>query len=136
MGYLDETLKRASMQSIREYLLYGVEGEEHTTESYEERLKRACKELREIVKRYDEEGEDSELHRVINNIIAEHEHVYMEMGMQAGFRLAKQLGRLPENERHYEQYKEMYDSLFGNVTKVIEVLQEAQRDVEEVYISN
>jgi len=41
MGYLNETLKRASIQSLREYFLYGVDGNEYTTKSYEVRIKKA-----------------------------------------------------------------------------------------------
>jgi len=136
MGYLNETLKRASVQSVREYLLYGVDGEEHTTKSYEVRLKKAYGEWRDIVKKYDEDGEDSELYRIINKVIVEHEHVYMEMGLLAGFQLAKEIEGSEDDGKLCLRYKEMYSSLFQDVTKVIEELQKAQKDAEEMYISS
>lgn len=136
MGYLNETLKRASIQSLREYFLYGVDGNEYTTKSYEVRIKKAHQEWRNIVKEYDEDGEESKLYRVISSVLAEHGHVYMEMGIQAGFQLAKDLEGIQDNEKQYLQYKEMYSSLFQDVTKVIEELQRAQNYAEEMYISS
>jgi len=73
---------------------------------------------------------------VISSVLAEHEHVYMEMGIQAGFQLSKDIEGIQDNEKQYLQYKEMYSSLFQDVTKVIEELQRAQNDAEEMYISN
>lgn len=136
MGYLNDVLKRASVQSLREYLLYGVDGEEFTTKSYEVRIKKAFEEWRGIVNRYDDGGEDSELYRVISRGLAEHEHVYMEMGIQAGFQLAKEIEGNQGGDKQFLQYKEMYSSLFRDVTKVIEELQKAQNEAEEMYISN
>jgi len=135
MGYLKETMKRASVQSIREYLLYGVDGEEHTTKSYEARLKKAYDEWKEVVQEYDEEGEDSKLYCAVSNIITEYEHVYMEVGLLAGFRLAKEIERNGDDEKHEIKYKEMYSSLFQDVTQVIDELQAAQKIAEEIYIS-
>lgn len=112
MGYLNETLKRASIQSLREYFLYGVDGNEYTTKSYEVRIKKAHQEWHSIVNEYDEDGEESKLYRVISSVLAEHEHVYMEMGIQAGFQLAKDIEGIQDNEKQYLQYKEMYSSLF------------------------
>lgn len=134
MGYLNETLKRVNVQSLREYLLCGTEGGEYSTENYEERLKKAYGRWRDIVKEYDSDGEDSELFRVINNVLAEHENVYMEMGIQAGFRLARGLEEEQDSREQFQGYKNMYTSLFKEVTEVIEKLQKAQNVAEDIYI--
>jgi len=90
MSYVEETLKRASVQSIREYLMYGDSVGEQT-ESYEERLNKAFKDCLQIAQKYDSRGEESELFAAINSMVTEHENVYMEIGIQAGFRLAKEM---------------------------------------------
>lgn len=133
-GLLNDALKRASVQSLREYLLYGVDGEEYTTKSYEVRIKKAFEEWRGIVNKYDDGGEDFDFYRVISRVLAEHEHVYMEMGIQAGFRLAKEMEGNQGDDKQNLKYKEMYSSLFQDVTKVIEELQKAQNEAWEIYI--
>ena len=35
-----------------------------------------------------------------------------------------------------ESYKELYFKLFDSTTKAIEILQQAQRETEEIYIAN
>lgn len=136
MSYLKESLKRASVQSLREYLLYGVGGDSFTTTSYEVRIKKAYKKWVNIVKEYEEEWEDSKLFKCISDVIAEYEHVHMEMGIQAGFQLARDIERSGEEEGLCEKYKDMYSLLFQDVTVVIEELQKAQKSAEEIFISN
>jgi len=133
MNYLNNTLKRASIQSLREYFLYGVSDEAYSTRSYEIRIKKAYERWRDVVKKY--EKEDSELERAFRDVITEHEHVYMELGIQAGFQLAREIERSGENERIYARYKEMYSSLFHDVAKAIEDLQKAQKNAEEIYVT-
>jgi len=59
----------------------------------------------------------------------------MELGIQAGFQLAREIERSGENERIYARYKEMYSSLFHDVAKAIEDLQKAQKNAEEIYVT-
>jgi len=136
MGYLNETLKRASIQSLREYFLYGVNEDNYSAKSYEVRLKKVYDKWRDIVKKYDNSGEDSELYRTVNEAIIEHEHVYMELGLQAGFKLAKEIERGDEVQEDHEKYKEMYTSLFKDVTKAIEEFERAQKSAEEIYLES
>ena len=136
MGYLNETLKRASIQSLREYFLYGVNEDSYSAKSYVVRLKKAYEKWSSIVKKYDEAEETSELYRVINEVIIEYEHVYMELGLQAGFKLAKEIEREGEAEDTISKYKEMYSLLFQDVTKAIEELQRAQKSAEEIYLES
>ena len=136
MGYLNETLKRASIKSLREYFLYGVNEDNYSAKSYEVRLKKVYDKWRDIVKKYDNSGEDSELYRTVNEAIIEHEHVYMELGLQAGFKLAKEIERGDEVQEDHEKYKEMYTSLFKDVTKAIEEFERAQKSAEEIYLES
>lgn len=136
MGYLEEALQRANLQSLREYLLYGVNGEEHTARSYEMRIKKSYQKWNSMVSKYDELGEESELYHVINDVLCEHKHVYMEVGIQAGYLLSKDVQENIEAEQNFDKYREMYSSLFQDVTKAIEELQEAQKEAEKIYMSN
>jgi len=136
MSYLKESLKRASVQSLREYLLYGVDGDSFTTTSYEVRIKKAYEKWINMVKEYEEEWESSKLFKCISEVITEHEYIYMEVGIQSGFLLARDIELSGEEEGLCEKYKDMYSSLFQDVTVVIEALQKAQKDAEEIFISN
>lgn len=135
MPYLKKALQRASVQSLREYLLYGVEGECHTAKSYEVRIKKAFEKWSSMVKEYEEDWENSRLYKCFSDVLSEHEHVYMEIGIQAGFQLAKDLDRNREEEGLFEKYRDMYSSLFQDVTMVIEELKKAQKGAEEIFIS-
>lgn len=90
MPYLNTILKRANLQALREYLMFGEQTEKNL-EGYEERLSKAYSECLNIVKRYDCKGEESELFKSIINMTTEHENIYMELGIQAGFLLAKDI---------------------------------------------
>lgn len=98
VGYLNDTMRRASVQSLRDFFLYGVDGEEHSAKGYEARIKKADDMWRDAVKEYAPEGEDSMLYCAISNAISEHEHVYMEVGIQTGFRLAEDIGKSGEDD--------------------------------------
>lgn len=131
MGYLNEDLIRASVESIKEYYFCGGEGAKDSEHSYEMRLKKADQKLWEITKEYDTEGEESRLYRVVSEVLAVHDQVFMEVGMLAGLEFVRE----PEGDE-YLQYKVMYISLFQEITRVVETLQEAQRGVEEFFASD
>lgn len=128
MSYLDETLARDSMQSLRNH--YGKPVKEHKVETYEERLEQAYRKCLETVQTYDSKGEDSELFSVINAMITEHEEVYMEVGIRAGFLLAKDIFEKEDTA----QYQEMYMSLFKDILNIVEELRKAQQKAEEIYL--
>jgi|GEM_PF-643787 len=137
MSYLEETLKRANIQALREFLLYGNAEEKYTAESYEKRINKAYYDYVNIAQRYDDAGEDSELLSAISDIMTEHENIYMEIGIQAGFLLAKDIysDKCHEDKPNADaEHKKMYNSLFEDVTKAIEVLQKAQCKTEEMYV--
>lgn len=135
MAFFDKTMKRINIQALREFLLYGDGQEEYATESYEERLKGAYKEYLSIAKNYGNAGENSELFSAMNNILTDHEQIYMEVGVQAGFLLAKDIYTHGLSiDKPIARYEEMYIKLFEEITKVIEVLQEVQQKTEDMYV--
>jgi len=90
MAYIRKILDRPNLQALREHLLYGVCIDEYDPEDYETRLKAAHLDCMNVVKKYDSR-EESELFLAINNMMSEYEHVYMELGIQTGFALAKDI---------------------------------------------
>ena len=135
MRHLSEVLKRTSLQSLREYFLYGISEGNHSAESYEKRIRKANDKWIHIVNEYDQAGENSKLYYAVSDILTDYEHVYMELGIQAGFQLAREIDRNKEDEILFTKYKEMYNSLFQDTTKAIEFLQKAQKNAEEIYCS-
>lgn len=117
----------ASVSSVKEYLMY--------SDRVNEKLG-SCEERLRAVQGYVDKGEEAELFKAITNMSTEHEQIYMEIGIQAGFRLAKDIiqGNVLE-ESALVKYKEMYLSLFEDITKVVSELKKAQRRAEEIYIS-
>ena len=135
MGYLNETLKRASIQSLREYFFYGISDENYSAKSYEMRIKVAYDRWRKVASKYDQDAENSELETIFHEVVDEHEHVYMEMGIQAGFRLAREIDRSEDEDILYEKYKAMYTCLYEDTAKAVENLQKARKNAEEIYHS-
>lgn len=99
------------------------------------RIKKAFEKWSSMVKEYEEDWENSKLYKCFSDVLSEHEHVYMEIGIQAGFQLAKDLAWKGEEEGLCEKYKDMYSSLFQDVTVVIEELKNAQKGAEEIFIN-
>ena len=132
---LQKILERTNIQALREFLLYGMENEGEVSQSYSDRLKNAYKKQEDIVAEYDERGEESDLHKAIDNILFDYENVYMELGIRAGFLLAKDM-YIPvmECENRGNTYKKMYSVLFKEITDALETLQNAQRKTEEIYL--
>jgi len=93
---LQKILERTNIQALREFLLYGMENEGEVSQSYSDRLKNAYKKQEDIVAEYDERGEESDLYKAIDNILFDYENVYMELGIRAGFLLAKLLREEPK----------------------------------------
>jgi len=136
MAYFIDMLERANLQGVREYLMFG-EQTERCLDGYEERLSRVYTDCLNVVKQYDCEGEESDLFKSAVNMATEHESVYMEMGIRAGFLLATDVGSEGQKDKENDSlYSEMYVKLFKGISKIIAELQEEQRSVEEMYISN
>lgn len=135
MGYLEATLKRSNLQSLREYLLYGVSDDNYSPKSYEVRLKKAYEEWDKVIAECSLEEKRTKMESAFQEILGEHMHVYMEMGIQTGFRLAREIERCDVEDSINTAYKKMYSSLFQDTTKVIRDLQTAQKAAEEMYLS-
>lgn len=135
MSYLNDTLKRANIHSVTEYLMYGDKIDEKA-ESHEKLLDQAYQECIKLVRQYDNSGEESELFSAINSLITKHEKVYMEIGIKAGFRLAKEMQEEHIIGEHtLSKYKEMYMNLFNDISTLIRELEKAQRRIEEIFSS-
>jgi len=135
MGYLEETLRRSNLQSLREYLLYGVSEDNYSAKSYEVRLKKAFEKWDKVIAECGSKKKRTKLESVFMEVLAEYQHVYMEMGIQSGFQLAREIEYSDEEGSINTAYKEMYSSLFADTAKVIQDLQTAQKTAEEMYLS-
>lgn len=91
MNYIDEIFTRADIQQIREFLLHGVEAITIDPRTYKERLDSS---QRRMSAKLREEYPNSEAYEKITGLVYEYvnavEAVYMEIGMQAGAKLAIQ----------------------------------------------
>ena len=108
MNYIDEIFKRANIQSIRNFLLYGTENIIEDTNLYEDKLKNAEKNLISNIHKHFSEKEAENIISLIYMYGTVNEEVYMEIGMQIGMILSTEIfqnliNKLKINE--YELYK-------------------------------
>ena len=92
MDYADEILRRADLRQIRTFLLHGVEALELDARPPAQTLK---EESRPIYARLEqlcpnEDALDEALYDLARALAA-YEHTYLELGVMAGARLARQL---------------------------------------------
>lgn len=83
-------LERANIQSLREFLMEGGELFKFNQDSYENRIDKVYKRYLKVAAEY-KINERTDLSEAFHEAIFEHQTVYMEIGMQAGFRLAIEL---------------------------------------------
>lgn len=92
MSHISEVFERASIQSIREYLLRGISNDEINPMNYTEHLAKAQKAVTQLIA---ERLPNSEEHEEIKDRIYDYagacEDVYMEIGLQCGFILAMEI---------------------------------------------
>ncbi len=89
MNYIDKIFNRCNIEAISIFLLHGAEAFENNTESFYERRKKADEKLSEwLEKQFPDIKENNEQGSFIYSVISEVETVYMQIGMQAGIRLA------------------------------------------------
>lgn len=90
MNYIDEIFQRADIQQIREFLVYGVEGNTDLR-PYRERIESAHKALFALLRRdYPDQKDFEEITGPIYGYVNAVEAVYMEIGLQVGAVLAAQ----------------------------------------------
>lgn len=130
---IHQILERANIQSLREFLLCGADSKGNYSGNYKQRLNDVYDKQRNIVNEYDSLGEESRLHNAIGDILYDYENIYMELGIRAGFSMAKDLEKTLLKD-DTATYREMYLVLFSEATKALEILKNAQANVEEIYI--
>lgn len=154
MSFINGIFERSTVKGITNYLLFGetIKGEDL---DYMMRITKAYKDCEKILLQYDK-NVNSALYNAVDNLVSETEEVYMEIGVQSGFLIMKDMiSKLDfykdtENKELIEvTYQKMYDSLFcdislalkilqekeeGSVDRVIAVLQEAQCKTEEIFM--
>lgn len=91
MSYVDEVFRRADIQQIQNFLLYGVEGD-IDPRSYVERLETPKKQwATKLKERYLDQTEYEEIGNLIFEYADVIQDVYMEIGLQVGAILATQV---------------------------------------------
>lgn len=94
MDYISQIFKRADLQQIRSFLLYGAEEMCVDPRPYRERIESAYRALSARMHRdYPDEEQFEEAMRPIYDYAGTVEAVYMEIGLQVGGILAAQTAR-------------------------------------------
>ena len=92
MSYISEIFKRLDIQSIREFLLHGVEENEIDTRSYIERIKASEKGMFHMLhSKFPDDEEYENVSGPVLDYTNTIQNVYMEIGMQCGFVLVMQI---------------------------------------------
>lgn len=122
MGLSHKIFQRATIRGIADYLLYG-NGPDEDSRTYEERLEDTYLDFEKAVVRYDEES-SSGLLDLANVMTCEVASVYMEIGLQAGILLMKDLIKNLEIDEcsNKTDYKKKYDLLFQKVMMASDIL--------------
>lgn len=129
MGYMNEIFEKVSIRGVADYLLFGLTPDKECRD-YEERIEKISLEYEEVVARYDREA-SSDLLDVANAMTSEIASVYMEIGIQAGILLIKDmfqnLGEMSQGEQEQTDYKAMYLVLSEAVAHALKLV-EASND--------
>jgi len=118
MSFITEIFKRSTMKEITSYLLYGESFEGEDNADYHTRLKRACQRLEDTLSIYDSDKE-SVLHNAVNQFMGETERVYMEIGVKAGFLLAKEIFDEISDREHLIRFEEMCANMSSDISKAV-----------------
>ena len=97
MSFVRAILERATVQGLREYLLGGCENADYQAGDCEVRLKNAYHKFAEITEKYGI-TEETELYSIMSEILNTYECSYMEIGIQAGFLLARDMFMNSDNK--------------------------------------
>lgn len=122
MGLSHKIFQRATIRGIADYLLYG-NGPDEDSRTYEERLDETYLEFEKAILQRDADG-SSGLLDLANAMTCDVASVYMEIGLQAGILLMKDLVRNLEMDDYSDKagYKKKYDLLFHKVMMASEIL--------------
>lgn len=87
----EKVLERTDIQHLRSFLLYGKECESLSSETYERRAEEPQRAVTKLLEKKISGMEDSDaLNDSVMNAVAAYTDVFMELGLQAGMRLAVQ----------------------------------------------
>ena len=127
MKFTGEIFERATIRGVADYLLYGLTVEKENRD-YETRLNESYLKYEKNVFKYDK-NETSELIDLANAMTSETASVYMEIGLQAGILLMKDLIQNLEicgqERKGKADYQDMYDFLFKDVSSALTILHES-----------
>ena len=94
MSYISEIFKRANIQDIASFLMFGTECGNLSFKSYEERLHEADENIHRVIVDEPLNMEKQESKPLFDRImlyVSIKECIYMEIGLQCGFLLASQI---------------------------------------------
>jgi hypothetical protein len=93
MSYIDEIFERVNLQQMRAFLFHGAELTETTPLSDEQRLHGAADEATQLLKHCFPDSPEAyeRAECTILDALGVYGEVYMEVGLQAGFFLVKQM---------------------------------------------
>lgn len=89
MSYIKPIFEKATIKGIVDYLLYGLAPDEDTRD-YEARLEEVFEKYKKAVLQFDD-SPTSELLDLANDVTGETASVYMEIGIQVGILLMKDM---------------------------------------------
>ena len=89
MTYIKDILEKATIRGVADYMLFGLRPDKDDRD-YETRLEEVYSKYEEAVKRHDDETV-SDLLDLANDMTSETASVYMELGLQAGILLMKDM---------------------------------------------
>lgn len=125
MSHIKSIFKKATIRGIADYLLFGIPPQNETRD-YDTRLDEAYKEFEKSVCQYDKDGVMNLLD-FANDMENEVARVYLEVGIQTGCLLAREIMGNTEVEKQENisniDYQKMYKLLFKDVTCALEILQ-------------
>lgn len=131
MNHLEDIFKKATVRGIADYLQFGLAPQKETRD-YNTRLDEAYDKFEKEVCHHDKDGHMNLLD-LANDMENEAGSVYLEVGIQVGVLLAKDMIQNISTETldmcKEINYQEMYNSLFKDVTCALEILQLSKDDI-------
>lgn len=92
MNGISEIFERADIQQVRSFLLNGTEDLHIHTDSYEDRIEKTLKKVREKVRElYSNERDCEKMMAIIFDYVTAVEEVHLEIGLQVGAMLCIQM---------------------------------------------
>lgn len=124
-SYTKSIFEKATIRGITDYLMFGLPPEVETRD-YTTRLDEEYDKFEKAIRQYDKDGAMNLLD-LANDMENEAGSVYLEIGIQVGFLLVKDMIQNIGGEKQEDSgkidYQEMYHLLFKDITCALELLQ-------------